>query len=208
MPPPTTIIGIAAAALGFSDRELWASHSPLRHLKVSVWMDEEPGQSRDMWTVLKIKGNKIAERSPYFRELLFFPRYTLLYGGDEDLIRRLAKGFRDPAYPLSLGREDELMLVDDIVMEEAQGGEPRFHGTVLPGDIRQMKGVQVAIKPHIALKPILVERLPLQFRVDERGIRHPERITPLSFLPLGTEMIVPTVKALKWQGRNFVWLNS
>jgi len=208
MPSPTTLIGIAAAALGFSDRELWASHSPLRHLKVSVLMNGEPGFTRDMWTVLKIKGNKIAERSPYFRELLFFPRYTLLYGGDEDLLCRLEKAFRDPAYPLSLGREDELMLVDDIVMAEAQDGESRFHGTVLPGDIRQMKGVQVVLKSAAALRPILVETLPLQFRVDERGIRHPERITPLSFLPLGTEMIVPTVKALKWQGRNFAWLNS
>jgi len=208
MPPPTTLIGIAAAALGFSDRELWASHSPLRHLKVCVWMDEEPGQSRDMWTVLKIKGNKIAERSPYFRELLFFPRYTLLYGGDEDLLCRLEKAFRDPAYPLSLGREDELMLVDDVAMEEAQGGEPRFQGTVLSGDIRQMKGVKVIMEPAVSLKPIIVETLPLRFRVDERGVRHPEVLTPLSFLPLGTKMIVPEVKALQWQGRNFAWLNS
>jgi CRISPR-associated protein Cas5t len=208
MPPPTTLIGIAAAALGLSDRQLWASESPLRHLKVSVLADSEPGSARDMWTVLKIKGNKIAERSPYFRELLFFPRYTLLYGGDEDLLHRLEQAFRDPAYPLSLGREDELMLVDEIAIAEAQDGDPRFEGTVLPCDIRQMKGVQVVIKPAVYLKPILVERLPLRFRVDDRGVRHPEEITPLSFLPLGTEMIVPTVKALQWQGRNFAWLNS
>jgi hypothetical protein len=161
-----------------------------------------------MWTVLKIKGNKIAERSPYFRELLFFPRYTLLYGGDEDLLHRLEQAFRDPAYPLSLGREDELMLMDEIAIAEAQDGDPRFEGTVLPCDIRQMKGVQVVIKPAVHLKPILVETLPLRFRVDNRGVRHPEEITPLSFLPLGTEMIVPTVKALQWQGRNFAWLNS
>jgi len=208
MPPPTTLAGIAAAALGLSDWQLWAPLSPLRYLKVSVLIDKEPGHSRDMWTVLKIKGNKIAERSPYFRELLFFPRYTLLYGGDEDLLHRLAQAFCDPAYPLSLGREDELMLVDNIAMAEAQDGDPRFQGTVLPGDIRQMKGVQVVMKPAVALKPILVETLPLRFRVDERGIRHPEAITPLSFLPLGMEMIVPTVKALQWQGRNFAWLTS
>jgi len=208
MPPPTTLIGIAAAALGFSDRELWASDSPLRHLKVSVLMNSEPGFARDMWTVLKIKGNKIAERSPYFRELLFFPRYTLLYGGDEDLLCRLAQAFRDPAYPLSLGREDELMLVDEIAIAEAQGGDLQFEGTVLPGDIRQIKGVKVIMEPAVSLKPIIVETLPLRFRVDERGVRHPEALTPLSFLPLGTKMIVPEVKALQWQGRNFVWLNS
>ena len=32
MPPPTTLIGIAGAALGLSDRELWAPDSPVRHL--------------------------------------------------------------------------------------------------------------------------------------------------------------------------------
>jgi CRISPR-associated protein Cas5t len=208
MPPPTTLIGIAAAALGLSDRQLWASDNPLRRLKVSVWIDNEPGRARDMWTVLKIKGNRIAERSPYFRELLFFPRYTLLYGGDEDLLHRLAQAFRDPAYPLSLGREDELMLVDEIAMAEAQDGDPRFEGTVLPGDIRQMKGVQFVVKPTVPFEPPLVETLPLRFRVDDRGVRHPEEIKPLSFLPLGMEMIVPTVKALQWQGRNFAWLNS
>jgi CRISPR-associated Cas5-like protein len=208
MPPPTTLIGIAAAALELSDRQLWASDNPLRRLKVSVWIDNEPGRARDMWTVLKIKGNRIAERSPYFRELLFFPRYTLLYGGDEDLLHRLAQAFRDPAYPLSLGREDELMLVDEIAMAEAQDGDPRFEGTVLPGDIRQMKGVQFVVKPTVPFEPPLVETLPLRFRVDDRGVRHPEEIKPLSFLPLGMEMIVPTVKALQWQGRNFAWLNS
>jgi len=208
MPPPTTLIGIAAAALGFSDRQLWASESPLRHLKVSVWIDNEPGRARDMWTVLKIKGNKIADRSPYFRELLFFPHYTLLYGGDEDLLYRLAQAFRDPAYPLSLGREDELILVEDTAILEAKDGAPHFEGTVLPMDIRQVKDVQADITPGVFLRPIVVEALPLRFRVDDRGVRHPEEITPLSFLPLGTKMIVPPVKALQWQGRNFAWLNS
>lgn len=207
MPPPTTLIGIAAAALGLADRKLWAPESPLRHLKVSVWIDTEPGRALDMWTVLKIKGNKIAERSPYFRELLFFVRCTLLYGGDEKLLRHLAQAFCDPTYPLSLGREDELMLVDAVTIDKAQDGNPHFEGTVLPGDIRQMKGVQFVMKPTVPLEPPLVERLPLRFRVDDKGARHPEAITPLSFLPLGMEMIVPEVKALQWRGRNFAWLN-
>lgn len=73
MPPPTTLLGIAGAALGLSDRELWAQDSPMRDLRVSVWIEGETGRAYDMWTVLKIKGGRIAERSPYFRELLFSP---------------------------------------------------------------------------------------------------------------------------------------
>jgi CRISPR-associated protein Cas5t len=61
MPPPATLIGIAAAALGLSNRQSWASERYSRHLKVSVLTDSEPGSARQMWTVLKIKGNNIAE---------------------------------------------------------------------------------------------------------------------------------------------------
>ncbi|RLA76728.1 MAG: CRISPR-associated protein Cas5, partial [Deltaproteobacteria bacterium] len=76
LPPPTTLIGLAGAALGLSDRQLWASDGLLRELKVSALIQPSPhtggppGVARDMWTVLKIKNNRIAERSPYFRELL------------------------------------------------------------------------------------------------------------------------------------------
>ncbi|MDR5696077.1 MAG: CRISPR-associated protein Cas5 [Armatimonadota bacterium] len=208
MPPPTTLLGIAGAALGLSDRELWAPGSPVLELKVSVWLTGEPGRARDMWTVLKIKGGKIAERSPYFRELLFSTRYTLLYGGNEGLLKLLQDAFRDPAYPLSLGREDELALVEETALEEAEPGEPRFRGTVLPVDIRQMSGIRPVLLPGAVLEPPVVENLPLRFTVDAKGVRNPKDPKPLSFLPLGTELEVPGVPALRCRGRNFTWVNS
>lgn len=209
MPPPTALLGIAGAALRLSDRELWAEDSPLRRTKVAAWMDAEPGRARDLWTVLKIKGNKIAERSPYFRELLFFVRYTLLYGDDEAVLRKLAQAFHDPVYPLSLGREDELLLIEDIALEEAIGGELSFRGTVLLGDIRQMQ-IRPLLRPGIRFEPPVVETLPLRFRVDARGLRHPDRPMPLSFLPLELEVKVetPSLPALRCRERNFTWMNS
>lgn len=208
MPPPTTLIGIAGAALGLSDRELWAEDSPLRRLKVSVWMGIEPRRTRDMWTVLKIKAGKIAERSPYFRELLFFTQYTLLYGGEKALLEGLERAFRDPAYPLSLGREDELALVEEFLLAEAQEGKPRFRGTIIPGDVRQVSGLRPILLPGAVFEPPVVEVLPLGFSVDAKGIRHPEHPAALSFLPLGVELEVPGMKALSLQDRNFTWLFS
>ncbi len=206
MPPPTTLMGIAGAALGLSDRELWTETSPLRLVKVSVWMDAEPGRARDMWTLLKIKNGRM-ERSPYRRELLFFARYTLLYGGDETLLQQLAQAFEDPVYPLSLGREDELLLVEGIFPETASAGEPRFRGTVLPGDIRQMT-IRPVLQPSIRFEPPVVETLPLSFSVDAKGLRHPEHLVTLSFLPLELEIEAPQIPALQCQGRNFAWVNS
>lgn len=208
MPPPTTLLGIAGAAVGLSDRELWDLNSPWRDLKVSVWMDEEPGRARDMWTVLKIKSGKIAERSPYFRELLFFVRYTLFYGGPEKLLGQLKAAFQDPAYPLSLGREDELLLVEEIRLDMAIAGTPCFKGTTLPADIRTHSGIRPILKPGTYFEPAVVETLPLRFRVDAKGIRHPDAPVPLSFLPPGLELEVPGMPAFQWKGRNFTWLNS
>jgi len=210
MPPPTTLLGIAGAALGLSDQELWAPESPVRTLKVSVWMEEEPGRARDMWTVLKIKSGKIAERSPYFRELLFFVRYTLLYGGEESLLQRLEAAFRDPVYPLSLGREDELALVEEVTLGTAIESEPRFRGTILPRDIRQMPDVRPVLQEGTVFEPPVVEMLPLGFTVDSKGIRHPERQVALSFLPLGVELEIPDRQwqPLRWNEQNFVWVNG
>lgn len=208
MPAPTTLIGIAGAALGVSDRELWAQDSLARELKVSVWTDCQPGRASDMWTVLKIKSGKIAERSPYFRDLLFFVRYTLLYGGPEKLLQELAAAIRSPAYPLSLGREDELLLIEEVKAGSAMNGMPRFRGTVLPTDIRKHPGVRAVLRQGTRIEPPVVETLPLRFRLDSSGVRHPESPVPLSFLSLDLEVEVPGMQALRWQERNFTWLNS
>jgi hypothetical protein len=209
MPPPTALLGIAGSALGFSDREIWASDSPLRRLKVSVWAEEEPGRARDMWTVLKIKNKKIAERSPYFRELLFFARYTLLYGGEEEMLRRLETAFRDPTYPLSLGREDELALVEEVVFDTAVEGIPRFQGTAVPVDIRQLPKLKPILREGAVFEPPAVEMLPLAFTVNaDNGVRHPSPLVPFTFLPLGIETEIADLRALQFEERNFVWLNT
>ncbi|MCS7173483.1 MAG: CRISPR-associated protein Cas5 [Armatimonadetes bacterium] len=208
MPPPTTLKGIAGAALGLSDRELWAPESPMRGLKISVWMDAKPGRARDLWTVLKIKNARIEARSPYFRELLFFTRYTLLYGGDAALLQKLKRAFRDPAYPLSLGREDELLLVEEVQLDEAKPGEPRLQGTLVVGDVRQMSNLRPILREGSVFEPPVVETLPLAFTVDAKGIRHPEPPVPVSFLPLGVEWELSGLSAWWWKDRAWVWIEK
>jgi CRISPR-associated protein Cas5t/CRISPR-associated protein Cas5h len=163
-----------------------------------------------MWTVLKIKGNKIAERSPYFREVLFFVRYTLIYGGNEELLQKLRVAFQDPAYPLSLGREDELAVIEEATLTTASKGKPLFGGTILPGDIRQMPKLRPVLRPGVILEPPIVETLPLGFEVDARGVRSPIAPMPFSFLPFGMELEVPECpwQPLCLKDRNFVWLNQ
>lgn len=205
MPPPTTMLGLAAAALGLSGWQLWSEASPLQSLKVAVYTDAEPGQAQDMWTLLKIKGSGMT-RSPYFRELLFRVRYTLIYGGDEEMLRELERAFHEPVFPLSLGREDELVNITQIGTQEATSGSSLLRGTVVQGDLRRLAARPV-LRPGTRISPPVVERLPLRFTIDRNGIRHPHGHTLLTFLPLSLEVEVDGLPTLQCGGRNFVWMN-
>jgi hypothetical protein len=54
----------------------------------------------------------------------------------------------------------------------------------------------------------MVERLPVGFMLDARGIRSPLSPVILSFLPLGVELEIaePQWQPLRWGERNFVWI--
>ena len=137
LPPPTTIVGLLGAALGLSDRELWGEHQGLYDISFAVLSLRKPGFAKDMWSIQKIKNGRISERSPYFRELLFYPEFLLIFSGDGDLLENVENALKNPKYALSLGREDELVRVMDVRWERVEQGKPVFSGTVLPFDIRE-----------------------------------------------------------------------
>ncbi|AZK60358.1 CRISPR-associated protein Cas5 [Candidatus Desulforudis audaxviator] len=210
LPPPTTLFGLAGAARGLAEEELWQEASPLRDLLVATLALQKPGLARDMWTVMKIKNNKLAERSPYFREILFNARFMILYGGPEELLAELQQAFLDPTYPLSLGREDELIVVEELGRGETCPGAPLFSGTVIPGDLQGLRFKWVP-RPGIAFEPPAVETMPLAFEVDKRGIRYPLNPRPFTFLPYDLEVELEgyqdalTIEPL--EGRSFTWMN-
>lgn len=213
LPPPTTMIGLAGAALGIADFQIWNDDRwrPLRDIKVAALLDRLPGKAKDMLTVLKIKGGRIEQRSPYFRELLFNVEYTLIYAGDDNLIKKLIVSFNDPVYPLSLGREDELIEIISIEYVELIEGEPVFRGTAIPGDIREMEIELPAFRDGrapIKLEPPIVENVPLKFKV-EKGYRIPSQKATISFLPYLLEVKIKGFdrEVFNLEGRNFTWMN-
>ena len=213
LPPPTTMIGLAGAALGLSDYQIWNENKwqPLREIKVAALLDKPPGKAKDMMTVLKVKNGKIEQRSPYFRELLLDVEYTLIYAGEDKLIEDLSAAFEDPVYPLSLGREDELIEIVSIDEIELVEGEPIFHGTAIPGDIREMKIKLPAFesgKAPVKLEPAVVESVPLKFKV-EKGYRIPVKKATITFLPYSLDIKIKNFgqKVFNLNGRNFTWMN-
>ncbi len=212
LPPPTTMIGLAGAAIGLSDFEIWNDKKwkPLRNIKVSALMNSEPGRAKDMITILKVKNGRIEQRSPYFRELLFNVEYSLIYAGDDDIVNLLQKAFKEPAYPLSLGREDELIEIVDISEINVKHGEPVFYGTIIPGDIREMEIELPSLKKDnpIKIEPAVVENLPVGFKV-KKGYRTPTAKKTLTFLPYSLQVNVKdgVREVYSVDGRNFTWVN-
>ncbi len=213
LPPPTTMIGLAGAALGLADFQIWNDRrwAALREIKVAALLNSPPGKAKDMMTVLKVKNGRIEQRSPYFRELLFNVDYTLIYAGHDDFIEDLIVAFDNPIYPLSLGREDELIEIVSIEEIDLVKGEPIFRGTAIPGDIREMEIKLPAFRDaesRVKLEPAVVENVPLKFKVEE-GYRSPVKKAKITFLPYSLEVKIADFgqEVFKLHGRNFTWMN-
>ncbi len=210
LPPPTTLVGLAGAAYGFSAEQLWGSTSPLKNLRVQVLAENAPARATDLWTLLKIKSGKM-ERSPYLRELLFGARFTLLYVGSDQLLETLHAAFQRPFYPLSLGREDELVEIESCDLVECSTATPpyKFYGTILPGDLRLLNARPV-LQEGAVLEPAVVETLPTAFQVDAKGQRHPTNRRTFTFVPFSmqVELIQMSISVYQFENRQFVWLQE
>lgn len=208
LPPPTTIWGFVGAAMGLSDRQLWANNSVIRKLKISVLATNVPGFAKDLWSIKKIKQGKIDTRSPYFRELLFFPQYLLVFGGDKEVLNKVEKAFRDPTYALSLGREDELVRIIDLKRDFAKEGTNIFSGTILPLNIREIN-FEPILREGIIMEPPIVDKLPTEFTINKKGVRTPKNKKEYTFIPptLTIKIKECSFKVYSVEGRNFVWLN-
>ncbi|MFN4033502.1 MAG: CRISPR-associated protein Cas5 [Fimbriimonadales bacterium] len=211
LPPPTTLVGLAGAAMGIDTATLWSDTSPLNELKVQALAQNQPGRATDMWTLLKIKGGKM-ERSPYLRELLYNAQFTLLYGGEQNLLERLQQAFRQPAYPLSLGRDDELAHIESCALKECLPvNEPphRFWGAILPGDLRLLNA-RPLLQEGATYEPAVVERLPTRFQIGNRGERDPVDTRDFTFLPYTVQVEVDAGalnrEVYRYDDRLFVWL--
>ncbi len=209
LPPPTTIYGLIGAAIGISDREMWKKESVLKDINISVLSTNKAGFAKDMWSIKKIKSNKISETSPYFRELLFYPEFTLIFGGNEEILSILENAFSDPVYALTLGREDELIRIDDMERVYLEKGEPLFSGTILPIDLRKSRYKPI-LEEGMVIDPPVMDSIPLDFTVDKKGVRTPGEKRVYSFIPYGLSIQVEEDigEAHSINGRNFVWLNS
>jgi len=182
-PPRTTLIGLAGAALGLSEDVLWDECKDLQVAVVDITKENilhGTGRAEDLVKYKKYKDSTI-ETSIYIRELIYKPEYMIYYASDrKDVLDQLHEAFLNPKYALSLGRDDELVMLHAIEKVELS---PLDHGeygeTILPFNPTEY-GFTVDINNRY-FEPYSLATLPSTFTV-KGDVRTPSDLQTYAFL--------------------------
>jgi len=93
--------------------------------------------AKDQWAIRKIKnGGREIGKAVVTREVIYKPSFKIIVCGPENKLTEIEIALQNPAYPLSLGRDDELIISIKYEIVDAQalkGGI--ISDTVLKGDL-------------------------------------------------------------------------
>jgi len=141
-PPKPTLIGLLGAALGLEDTQLAPFY---KDVKVGVILRRHQGFTKDLWGITKLKTAGKAEHAVVVREMLHRPKYWIYYSPSDasGLVKLpdIEDAFINPAYPLTLGRSDELIMIKAHCITDLKPAKQAtyYKNTVLPFDYRKRK---------------------------------------------------------------------
>lgn len=163
VPPRTTILGLAGAALGVDKDDL----KELKDLKVSTILLEIEGKARDLWryTMVKKAGREGYSVGPsiLFRDMLYGAHYYIYYyHPDKEVIKKLKFAFEHPFYALTLGMADELINIKsaEIIPVEQSTSDLGLTNTMIPFDIQKQWKIKLPKMEPGIYRPPVIERLP------------------------------------------------
>lgn len=187
------------SALGISPREVNDNWLLPERFQVGI-TGTHNGKTSDLWQIRKYETKQIKafrdgkEPSPYktaviVRELLYASSFVIYLAfpeaSDYDVV---ASALRNPAWALSLGREDELIQIEAIertTLNEQEG--LHYVNTVLPYDIYKA-GYKLNMDAMVVGRNILAEApsvvtLPTCFRQEaDADVREGNNFQPFTFV--------------------------
>ena len=180
IPPPTTMVGIAGAALGRSPSASQLFFEESDFLMGSYCRTQ--GTSTDLW-----KYNDFSQRSIILKEILFQNHIILVYGS-EDLskIDTLKGAFSNPIYSLTMGNSDSLAKIVSIKVEDSLIESNLVAYCLIEGDVIEevisnaSNGIDFSI--YSTSDPVTMD-LPTRFAYsDEYGMRSVSRRKQFSLI--------------------------
>ena len=169
LPPPTTLVGIAGAAMGLSPA---ASQRFFEGADFEMGaFCKNQGTSTDLW-----KYNDFSERSIILKEILFQNKIIIVYGTEDiSKIDSLIESFTNPVFCLTLGNSDSLAKVVMIKKESLTIESDTVTNCMIEGDIieevlyNSTNGIDFSI--YSTSDPVAMD-LPTRFLyADDYGMR-------------------------------------
>ncbi len=129
LPPPTTLVGFAGAAMGKSPEDAQRFFEDSAFEMGSYFKNE--GMATDLW-----KYNDFSERSIILKEVLFQNKAVLIYGSEDvSKVDFLMRSFENPIYGLTMGNSDSLAKVVGITEESNTIEMDNVSHCLIEGDI-------------------------------------------------------------------------
>ncbi len=188
LPPPTTQIGLAGAALGLSPKaaQAYFDVAPFR-LGVS---GQSQGEATDLWKYNTFDGNG----SIVLREMLYDNSFYLVFGSaDAGVVHELRDAFQNPVYCLTMGNSDSLAKIVSVELVAETHYSKRIRNCLVAGDVvaNVLENVgtnALEFSVYTTSDPIAYD-LPTRFEYkSDYGVRQLVRRQKLSFI--GNEMLL------------------
>jgi hypothetical protein len=181
------VAGMIGSALGISPERVNVEWLQNNRFQMGI-VGKNNGKANDLWQIRKYESKQIkayqngTESAPYktaviVRELLYASEFVLyLHFEDENDYELVYHKFQNPEWALSLGREDELVLIKEIQqMNLEEKTNISFCNTVLPIDFTKTF-YEIVLNSQNTPGNLLDEapksvKLPMTFSYNDDGAR-------------------------------------
>lgn len=200
LPPPTTLVGFAGAALGLSPKAAQEFFEGAGFL-LGVY-GTSAGKTVDLW-----KYNDFKNGSVIHREIYYGNRFTLAFASENaEKIEHLNEAFAFPEYALTLGSSDSLAKIMSRTMTTEFHDHNALEHCIVQGNIvkevmqNSRNGLDFSI--YSTAEPISYD-VPVQFHYEgDYAVRRVIKRQELSFI--GRAMKLNVMKRGVWSNDIFV----
>lgn len=182
LPPPTTVMGLAGAALGLSPKNTQEFFEEEFQFGIS---GKYRGKTNDLWKYKKLKGKEFIS-DILTREVLFENAFVIVYGHtDLTKIDALKVAFENPVFALTLGNSDGLAKVINLTQTAEIKDCDLLENCIVKGNLmkevlEQPAGLEFTL--HDSEDPISYE-IPVSFSYEsDYGVRRVVRRKEFSFI--------------------------
>ncbi len=193
LPPPTTIVGLAGAALGLEAKEAQAFFEG-KGFQIGVKGTSE-GKANDLWKYRTLNSDPAKATSVLTREILYKNTFWIAFANENaDVIEQLRTAFETPQYAPVLGSSDSLAKIKVLSNEvfSAANSTELSHCLVAGNVVEDALDAALSNKPfnfYLQYHDSMFYDLPTRFYYEQSGIRRVIERKPFTFI--GSRMQLP-----------------